>query len=91
MTRLLVEEKAFLKQHRKEFLERYPGRFLLIRGARLHGDFESLEGAVGRGVQLFGAGPFLARAAHEEPIRQSAPALALGVPLVVDTELNVPG
>ena len=86
VTNLLAVEKAFLERHRESFVTKYPGRYLLIRGEKLHGDFDSREAAVNRGVKLFGVGPFLVRSPNEAPLRLVAPALTTGVPLVVNPE-----
>lgn len=80
-TRLLATEIAFFEKNREEFVERYPGRYLLIRGDALVGHFDTFEAAVNEGARRFGAGPFLARRAGEDAPTFSVPALTLGLPL----------
>ncbi len=38
--RLLVEEISFYERHFEEYRRRYAGRYLLIHGSRLIGDYE---------------------------------------------------
>ena len=83
----LATEKAFLKQNQATLAERHPGRYLLIKGDRVYGAFETYEQGVSAGVRQFGAGPFLVRSVLEpdDPEAPNIPALSVGVPLVVHT------
>ena len=81
----LAAEKAYLKEHRKELSEKYPGKYLLIKGQAVHGGFETYEQGVTAGARMFGAGPFLVRSVlrPEDPDAPSIPALSIGAPFVV--------
>lgn len=76
---LLVEEKKFFVAHKEGWLQEYAGRFPLIHGTELTGDFETREGAVSEGLLRYGRDPFLVRTPEEEEIVLSAPALTLGL------------
>lgn len=79
--RLLATEIAFFDRNRERFAERYPGRYLLVRGDALVGHFDTYEAAVDEGARKFGTGPFLARRAGEDAPTLSASALTLALPL----------
>lgn len=79
---LLATELAFFEKNREKFAQQYAGRFLLVHGDSLVGHFDTLEAAIDEGVRRFGAGPFLARGAGEDPPAFLVPALTSGVPLV---------
>ena len=75
----LAGEAEFLDQNRDEFLERFPGKFLLIKGRKLQGQFNTREEAIQAGVRKYGLGSFLVRQAGEDAPVFSIPALALGI------------
>ena len=76
---LLAVETAYYKKHFEEFKRDYPGRFLLIKGGNIVGDFATHDEAIKEGVLRFGRGPFLAQRADEKPPVFFAPALTLGI------------
>lgn len=86
MTDPLAEEKAYLRANQPELAEKYPGKYLLIKGNVVHGAFETYEQGVTDGAKLFGAGPFLVRSVLQPDDLEapSIPALSVGVPLVAD-------
>ena len=51
MAKLLEKEVSFYESHKTEFEKRYPGRYLLIHGRKLHGDYASFEKAVKVGLR----------------------------------------
>ncbi|MYA44453.1 MAG: hypothetical protein F4Z31_22220 [Gemmatimonadetes bacterium] len=82
MAKLLDKEVSFYESHRGEFEKRYPGRYLLIHGRKLHGDYASFEKAVKGGVKRFGEGPFLVLLSGDQPQREFfVPTIAYGVPI----------
>ncbi len=83
MTKLLATEKEFLRVHQKELAEQHPGQFLLIKGEKVHGAFQTFEQGVSEATRLFGAGPCLVRSVEqpEDPPLLDVPALSLGIPL----------
>lgn len=83
----LAVEKQYLKEHIEELARGYPGKYLLIKGAAVHGGFETHDAAVDAGVERFGRGPFLVRSVlHPDDAETvNIPALAVGVPLVASS------
>lgn len=87
MAELLAAERAFLKRNIADLAERYPGRYLLIKGEEVHGAFETYDAGIDAGVRAFGSGPFLVRSvADPEPETLMIPTLTVGVPLVSKPE-----
>ena len=58
---VLEVESRFYEDHRAEFVEKHPDRFLLIHGECLIDHFETMDEALDEGVRLFGSGPFMVR------------------------------
>ncbi len=85
MTKLLATEKQFLRVHQKELAEQHPGQFLLIKGEKVHGAFQTYEEGVSAAARLFGAGPCLVRSVlqPEDSPPLYVPALALGIPMSI--------
>ena len=77
---VLVEETEFFEQDRDKFLEEHPNQYLLIKGRKLVGSFDTQTQAVDEGIRLFCAGPFLVRKAGEDAPVLLNPALYLGIP-----------
>ena len=84
MTDILATEKAYLTANQITLAAQYPGKFLLIKDDAVHGAFETYEQGVKKGVELFGAGPFLVRSvvAVHDPDPPNIPALSIGISLV---------
>lgn len=84
MTDPLAREKAYLRENLRELSEKYPGKYLLIEGDTVHGNFETFEQGARAAARMFGAGPVLVRSVlhPEDPPPPSIPALDLGIPLV---------
>ena len=81
---ILSEETGFFEQNRDKFVREHPNQYLLIKGRRLIGSFDTQTEAVNEGIRLFCAGPFLVRKAGEDPPVVSNPALSIGVALRAD-------
>lgn len=60
---VLDQEISFYEREREDLAANFPGRYLLIYGDKLIGDFATLGDATSEGVRRFGSGPFLARLA----------------------------
>ena len=58
---MLEQERHFYDEHLEEWLSRYPGRFVLIRGTELIGTFDITEAALAEGARRFGLSSFLVR------------------------------
>ncbi len=80
---MLDAETAYYEKRRSEFKRTKPGRFLLIHGKRLHGDYATFDRAVAAGTKKFGEGPFLV-VKSGEPARQEffVPTIAYGAPIL---------
>lgn len=86
MTDPLATEKAYLKANQAALAEKYPGKFLLIKGETVHGAYQTYDEGVIEGTKLFDIGPFLVRsvASVDDMDAPSIPALSVGIPLVVN-------
>ena len=83
MSKTLADERTYLKENLEKLRRRYPGKYLLIKGAKVHGAYDSREAGVLAGVRRFpDARAFLVRSVDqpEDPV-VSNPALSLGIPL----------
>jgi hypothetical protein len=64
----LESELAFFERKKSDFLETYPGQFLLIKDGELAGAFTTEAEAYAAGLAKFGNHPFLIKqAVAEEP------------------------
>lgn len=77
--RMLEEELRFYEQHEKELLSKFPGKFVLVKGSRLVGTFDTHEEALEEGARLFGLESVLVRRVEEVPVAAYVPALTLGL------------
>ena len=80
----LAKEKAYLRSNQAELAAKYPGKYLLIKGASVRGAFETYEQGITEGTKLLGRGPFLVRSVlqPDDAEAPSIPALSVGVPFV---------
>ena len=79
---LLLRERTYLKEHQAELIEKYYDRqYLVIRGEKVYGAYETYKEAVHDGVRKCGRGPFLVRSVYhpEDPEPVHIPALSLGI------------
>jgi hypothetical protein len=56
---MLDKEYKYFKKHEAEFLQKYQGRFILIKGEEVVGDFETEVQAYQEGVNKYGLGNFM--------------------------------
>ena len=75
----LEAELHYFYEHRAEFLERAPGKFVLIKGDSLVGTFESEASAIRHGYQTLGNVPFLVKQVTEVDIPLTFTSFNLGV------------
>ena len=83
MSKTLAAERTYLKKNQERLRRRYPGKYLLIKGSKVHGAYDTREAGVLAGVRRFpDARAFLVRPVDqpEDPV-VSNPALSLGIPL----------
>ena len=63
-SRLVLEKEIeFYERNRDELANKYPGRYLLIYGDDLIGDYATMSDATTEGVRRFGSEPVLVRLA----------------------------
>ena len=75
----LEKEISFFEKNRCGYVDQHEGKFALIKGEACHGFFDSDRAAYERGVEMFGAEPFLIKVVlPTDPIDQ-APALTYGL------------
>jgi hypothetical protein len=75
----LDQEKSVFDEHREEWHQQYPGKFVVIKGDEVVGFFDTLDLALSEGAKRFGLTPFMARSVSEPDQEVSIPAMALGV------------
>jgi hypothetical protein len=74
------KERQFYDRNKADLKRRFKGRFVLIAGEKLIGDFETELAAFDHGVRHFGAGEFFIELVDDEtrtldmPLLQCAPA-----------------
>ena len=78
---LLDEEISYYESRKEELIRDHINRYLLIKGSKLIGSFETRGLAIAEGYRLYGTGPFLVRLTGEDTPVGYVPALALGIPL----------
>lgn len=68
----IAEEEAFYGANRAAIVQRYLGRWLVVRDQKVQGDYASYEDALAAAVARFGAsGGFLIKQALEqEPVQR---------------------
>ncbi|MFQ5759192.1 MAG: DUF5678 domain-containing protein [Candidatus Bathyarchaeia archaeon] len=75
----LEEELEFFGSKRREWLEKYKDKFVLIKGKELIDVFATLEDAYKEGVRRYGNQPFFIKQVTEvEPIEKT-PSLMFGI------------
>jgi hypothetical protein len=75
----LERERAFYSAHEPEWKAAHPGRYVVVRGERLLGAFDSMEAALAAGAAAFGLQSFLVRKLGETQAEIHIPALTLGL------------
>ena len=72
-------EWRYFNDHRGEFFERAPGKFVLIKGDSLIGLFDSEASAIREGYEKLGNVPFLVKQITEVDIPLTFTSFDLGV------------
>jgi hypothetical protein len=76
---ILVEERGFYQENRAALLQQHQGKFVLIKGRKLLGVFDSPDLAYAEGLKLLGNVPMLViQVLPEQPVARF-PALQLGL------------
>lgn len=63
---MLEKEIQFYRKNQADLLERFKGRWLVITGETIHGDYETNAMAYEAGVKELGLGHFLIQLVEEE-------------------------
>ena len=79
LPRLFDEELAYFEEHREEFVKEALRKFVLIKGKKHYGFFDSDDKAYEKGVEIFGLEPFLIKEVLPEDVIYDIPALRLGL------------
>ena len=77
---MLETEIKFFHENQEEWVKKYPGQYVLVKGEKLIGAYPDIDEALGEGAQHFGLTPFLVRNVNEvDHVVQMPPALDLGI------------
>ena len=71
MPKILEPELQTFESHRREFLGKARGKFVLIKGADIIGIFDTEHDAIRQGYQRFGNVPFLVKEIVEVDVPQN--------------------
>ena len=75
----LAVETAYFDKNVRAFKAKYSGRFLLVKGEKVCGNYGTEEAAIDAGIRKFDAGPFLVMRPGDKTTEFTAPALAFGL------------
>lgn len=75
----LEVEYKFFKSKRREWLELYRDKYVLVKGEELFDVFSSLNDAYRDGIRRFGNQPFLVKKVTGEETKEKIPVLTLGL------------
>lgn len=75
----LQKEREFFKANQAEWVKMHSGKFVLVKGEKLIGVFDSDQKAVAEGLRLFGHESFLVRGVNEQDETLRIPALMFGL------------
>ena len=75
----LEKELRFFAENRTKWVERYPDKFVLVKGEELINAFDTPEMALSEGARLFGGESFLVKQVTSSDEEIYIPALALGL------------
>ncbi len=76
---MLEREINYYNEHLPEWLDRFAGRVILIKGNEMIGTFDTDQDALAEGARLFGRESFLVRRVQETQPIVDIPALSLGI------------
>lgn len=76
---MLEQEKNFYNENRSLWMVQYPDKFLLIKGDRLIGAYDTEDEALSEGARNFGLTSFLVRKSGELEQEVTIPAYTLGL------------
>ena len=76
---VLEKEMAYYIEHQAELLKQYEGKYILIKGEKIIGGYESEEEAYRAGLEKFQNEPFFIKYVAKEEESAEFPALFLGL------------
>jgi len=76
---MLEREIQYFDEHRDELLAKHRHQFVLIKGDRLLGAFQTMEEALSEATRRFGLDSYLVRQVEESQDPVNIPALTLGI------------
>ncbi|MGI9168348.1 MAG: hypothetical protein ACR2G5_18525 [Pyrinomonadaceae bacterium] len=85
---MLEKERQFYADRLAEWLSRFPGKFVVVKGQELLGVFDTVEEALAEGARRFALEPFLVRRVQPTQDEVNIPALSLGI-LIANTPPSV--
>ncbi len=68
-------EREFFKTNQAAWMKAHPGKFVLVKGEKLFGVFDTDQNAVAEGLRQFGSESFLVRGVSEQDETLRIPAL----------------
>ena len=87
---MLEREINFFTENKDAWLEEHPQKFVLVRGDKLIGVFDTLSDALTAGSRMFGLDHFLIRQVTEREDEIRIPAFSLGI-LRADSTSTISG
>jgi hypothetical protein len=76
---VLDTELNFFDENKAEWVKVYPGKFVLIKGRELIGNFDTAEAAIREGARLYGSTSFLVKQLSQTEENVFIPSLSLGL------------
>ena len=76
---MLDAERTYYRNQRKKLLQKHGPVFVLIKGRKLIGTFQTADDALSEGARLYGSDSFLVRNLEEPDREFYIPALSLGL------------
>lgn len=76
---MLEQEISYYQSHLNEWLSRYPGKIVVVKGEELIGVFDDQDSALAEGARRFGLSSFLVRPVQAQQEEIHIPALTLGL------------
>jgi len=76
---MLDQEIRFYEENHEDWLARFPGKIVLVKGQELIGVFDTVDEALAEGARRFGLSSFLARRVEPSQQEVNIPALTLGL------------
>lgn len=76
---MLEQEISYYQSHLNEWLSKYPGKIVVIKGEELIGVYDDQDNALAEGARRFGLSSFLVRPVQAQQEEFRIPALTLGL------------